>query len=144
MNNPKLLSDAFSFSPDYVVIILAGNGFNRHNVNSDVYDQCRLFYHLIRENLPSSVIISAQAELRFSNPHHHHTACEDYVKRRNAFNRFLKRFALKDFILQISGLGRLDDEKYYRDNIHLNRTGLAKYFEYIVKTLNYCLKSSDK
>ena len=48
------------------------------------------------------------------------------------------------YILQVSGPGRLNDESYYKDNIHLNGFGILKFFEYIVKTLNYCYKSPNK
>ena len=61
------------------------------------------------------------------------------------------RFVWQPFMLYfcnsenlVSGTGRLDDESYYRDNIHLDGSGLLKYFEYIEKTLNYCYMFPNK
>ena len=141
LNDPSLLQAAFEYCPDYTIVILAGNSFRTNNTNADVYCLCKKFYKLIRDNLPSTVLIAAQAESRYLNPSFHSLPPSDYIKRRDAFNRFLKRFCLKDFILQVSGPGRLDNVKYYRDNVHLNRTGQLKYLEYIVKTLSYCRRS---
>lgn len=138
LNDPDLLTEAFAYRPDFFIIILAGNSFSVYNTNSEVYDQCTQFYERVKQNCPTSVIVAAQAELRFNNSSFRHLPCVEYAKRRNAFNRFIKKFKLKDFILQVAGSGRLDNECFYRDNIHLNNVGLSKYFEYIVKTLNYC------
>ena len=84
--------------------------------------------------MPNTVLIASQAESRYLNPAFRSIPPSDYIKRRDALNRFLKRFCLKDFILQISEPGRLDNVKYYNDNNHLNRTGQLRYLEYIVKT----------
>ena len=93
----------------------------------------------MRRGLPDTKIIAAQAELRFYEHGNKWNAPteEQYKKRRDDLNKFLNRLKIKDGVLIIAGTGKLDNKIYYRDAVHLNSTGIGKYFNLLQCTSVY-------
>ena len=143
LNKTQYLDLAEEYNPDFILIVLAGNSLNNSISNSKIYEQIREFYFALRSRLPKSYIISAQCELRFygtENKWNSPTEFE-YRKRRSSINKFLNRLKLKDYVLNISGPGRLDDKKYYkRDGVHLTDKGVKFYFRLIKSTVRYIIE----
>ena len=139
INNSLHFDQLKVLSPDFVVVILGGNDIKIDVDLSKIYEDCTRFYNLLRERLPSAVIIAAQIENRFyldTNRFGCPPADKfDFLRRH--FNRFLKNKAFKDCLLQVQGPGRLDNEENYRDRVHLNYLGISKYFEIIENCLSY-------
>ena len=102
---------------DVTLVILGGNSISNNRTNAEIYDSIRKFYTKLRASSPTSRIAAAQVELRFYNSENRWDCPvgEDYIKRRVAINNFLKRLKLKDNILMISGVNRLDNQQYYKD-----------------------------
>ena len=48
-------------------------------------------------------------------------------KKRDKLNKFLNVLKLKDHMLLIAGPGRLDNRRYYKDEVHLNKEGIRLY-----------------
>ena len=135
----RLLDGLIHESPEFLVVILAGNSILHKFDNKTIYDQCKQFYTYLRQKLPNTIIISAQVELRYYSPNNSWGAPsgDEYKNRRNTINTFLSRFKLKDSLLMIAGPGRLDNPEYYRDEVHLNNDGLKKYFSCILSAVEF-------
>lgn len=142
LDNPDLLKNNLKNKPDVIVVILGGNSINRDITNYETFKKCRAFYTLLRAEAAHATIISAQVELRFySTPNRF--GCpppEEFRKKRNELNKFLNRLKLKDFMLIIAGPGRLDNEQYYKDEVHLNKTGLRVYASILKTTVAFALQ----
>ena len=46
LRTPHLLNNAFAYYPDFILVILTGNGFSEINVNADDFDQSNYFINL--------------------------------------------------------------------------------------------------
>lgn len=106
----------------------------------EIYEDCTKVYQILREKLPNTCIIAAQIENRFyrsSGSYHNSPSSDQFDYLRRYFNRFLKNKNFKDCVLQVQGPDRLDDQKFYRDEVHLNSEGLSRYFNIIRNTLSY-------
>ena len=88
---------------------------------------------MLRNGLPNTTIIAAQLELRLyaSNNRWNAPDSAEYLRRRNNLNTFLKKLILKDALMMVAGKNRIDCASYYRGEVHLNRVGLIKYFDFI-------------
>ena len=142
INNPVYFDQLKSQLPDIVIVILGGNDLKINIDLSQNYEECANFYNTLREKIPGAIIIASQIENRFYSEGNRFNSPSsqtfDYLRRH--FNRFLKNKHFKDCLMQIQGPGRLDEERYYRDGVHLNSNGLKKYFEIIENTLSYTLQ----
>ena len=129
LRDPSKLTAALSYNPDIVVVVLAGNAIHRDISNYELFNKCKSFYQLLREELPNAIIISAQTELRFYNTVNAFGApkADEYRKKRDKLNKFLNALKLKDHMLLIAGPGRLDNRRYYKDEVHLNKVGIRLY-----------------
>ena len=67
LRDPSKLTAVLSYKPDIVMVVLAGNAIHRVISNYELFNKCKSFYQLLREELPNAIIISAQTELRFHN-----------------------------------------------------------------------------
>lgn len=142
IENPSRLKQALVDKPDIIVVILGGNSIKRDVTNFEVFKKCRTFYELLRVEAPTAVVISAQIELRFYKTPNRF-GCpgpEDFKKKRNELNKFLNKLKLKNFMLIVAGPGRLDNQQYYRDEVHLNQTGLKVYSSILKTTVSYALQ----
>lgn len=146
LSDNSLLLQSIVDKPEVVVVILGGNSISRDVTNFEVFKQCRAFYKLLRDHLPNSRIIAAQIELRFYETPNRFGAPgpEDFRKRRNQLNRFLQTLKLKDNLLIIAGPGRLDNQQYYKDSVHLNKVGLRVYMSILKTTIDYSLRNVRK
>ena len=131
--------------PDYILVILGGNSIKCHVSNLEIYKVAREFYSTLKGKHPDATIISAQIELRFYKLVNRWNcpSGDDYLTRRVAVNNFIKRLTKLDnkhHILQVGGDCRLDNRELYRDEIHLNDSGLLRYYNYIRRTLKYILR----
>lgn len=145
LNNPSILLDSLeNYKPDILVTILGGNSITKYKSNTELFELCKCFYKLIRDNCPDLIIIPAQIELRFySEENRFNSPTEsDYRYQRNCLNKFLNRLKTKNHLLMIAGIGRLDHRVFYRDEVHLNKYGLTKYFDYIRYTVAYAIRSA--
>ena len=68
LKNRSILSEKLACRPDIVVVILGGNSILRDLTKQELFNQCREFYSILRDELPSATIISAQIENRFYKP----------------------------------------------------------------------------
>ena len=134
------------YNPDYIVVVLMGNSLTQNNSNSDIYAECREFYDNLKSAAPDAVIISAQIEARYYKPNNKWNAPvgEEFFKRRSILNKFLCRLKQKRFVLSVTGPGRLDNENYYRDEVHLNSVGIQKYWSLLKSTIAYCDREISK
>ena len=67
----------------------------------------------------------------------------EYKRCRQAINIFLKRFKEKQLLLRVGGPRRLDNQDFYRDQVHLTNKGLDKYWEMIIATVDYVISSNQ-
>lgn len=143
---PELLTEAITYKPDVVIIILGGNSIIRDRANYEIFRECRSFYQLLRSELPNAIVISAQVELRFYDTPNKFGApsIELFRQKRSELNRFLNRLKLKNNVLIIAGPGRLDNESYYRDGVHLNNSGLRVYMAILKSTVCYAVQKSKQ
>ena len=141
LENPSLLSDAISYNPDFVLVILGGNSITKDVGSHELFIRCRKFYQLLRDSLKYSIIISAQVELRRYTGNDHETPqYRIFIQKRNGINQFLKRLKSKDHMLIIAGPGRLDSTKYYKaDGVHLSKLGQENYMNILKSTIDYIL-----
>ena len=139
ISNSVHLESVKSYKPDYIVVILGGNDLKIDVELSQVYKDCSTFYEKLREFCPNSIIIASQIENRFYEANNRFNSPPaktfDYLRRH--FNRFLKNKPFIDFLLQVQGPNRLDKRDYYRDDVHLSRSGLSKYFTIIECTITF-------
>lgn len=144
IEKPTLLQKVSSHNPDFIVVILGGNSIKRDLSNFELFHKCRTFYNLLRDTIPSTTIISAQVELRFYETPNRFGApsLELYRKKRNELNKFLNRLKKKDYMLIIAGPGRLDHETYYKDSVHLNKSGLRVYLAILKSTVSYAVQKN--
>ena len=145
LDKTSYLDLAEEYCPDFILVILAGNSLNNKKSNKDIYREIREFYSAFRERLPNSIIISAQVELRFyeENNRWDCPTAKVWRARRECINKFLNRLKLKDFVLNITGPGRLDQIKYYKDEVHLKSKGYRLYFELIQSTIKYIIRKKN-
>ena len=139
----EILDAAAVSNPDFVLVILGGNAIIGSTDDVAIHQQCRNFYQELRNVLlPHCKIIAAKVELRFYQcPNKWDAPSEtEYKRRRNSLNGYLQRLKLKDHILQVAGPGRLDNDAYYRDAVHLNRVGVKKYHDFVKNALAYCVR----
>lgn len=124
--------------PDIVVVILGGNDLKSEAGLSRNFSECSQFYRILRETVPSAIIIGSQVETRFYKPNNrfgcptHRT----WDALRRQFNRFLHGLPYHDLILELEG--HLDSKGDYRDGIHLSSRGFKTYIDLILMTLSYC------
>ena len=143
LDKSSYLDQAEEYNPDFVLVVLAGNSLSNSCPNKKIYEQIREFYLVLRARLPNSIIISAQVELRYyaENNRWNCPTESEFRKRRSSVNKFLNRLKLKNYVLNISGPGRLDNPKYYkRDGVHLNEKGVKLYFSLIKSTVRYIVE----
>ena len=135
-----MCEEAAVFQPDFIIVILGGNSISNNVDNYTIISQCKEFYKILRFFFQTSVIISAQVELRFYKPKNKFNCpcIESFKKRRSELNKCLNRLKDNDSLLMVAGPNRLDNEGYYRDEVHLNRLGLRKYLTFIKSTVDYC------
>ena len=145
LDNPSLIAEAVKYKPDIVVVILGGNSIRRDIGNHELFDHCRKFYTILRDLTPDSLIIPAQVQLRrYSREPRklEYPQFRIFKQKRNSLNQFLKRLKLKDNLLIIAGLGRLDSVEYYkRDGVHLNAEGLRVYMAILKTTVAYAIEN---
>ena len=140
---PSELHQCVQWKPDFVVVCLGGNSIVDSVSDYELQDRCKRFYSVLRHFLPNSILIATQVELRFvkSKDRHGTPSVEEFAKRRNKFNRFLRTFQGKDFLATIGGKGCLDNSKYYRDSYHLTKEGLYIYFDCLINTVKFAKKN---
>ena len=141
LDSPALLESLLTSKPDIIIVILGGNSITRDIVNHELQARCKRFYQLLRQSAPNAILIPAQVELRRYSPNRRfdNPPAEIFKQKRNSLNQFLKRLRLKDRLLIIAGPGRLDDNRYYRDGVHLNTAGLRVYMNILKSTVVYAL-----
>ena len=139
LQNPELLDKAISLDPDIIIVILGGNDIRTDIDLSEVRDNCRNFFTLLRSRLPGVFIIASQIEFRhLREVNRHGTPAEDlFRKLANSFNNWLNKQKFKDKILIVNGVGKLSDVSLFKaDGVHLNIHGLKVLFELIVSALS--------
>ena len=142
LDKTDFIDQAEEYEPDFVLVILAGNSIDCDTSNQKIFDNIKEFYLVLKSRLPNSIIISALSELRFyqENNKWNCPTIERFKKRRHSVNKYLNRQKSKDYILNISGPGRLDNKEYYKsDGVHLNDEGLLLYFDLIRSTIRYIM-----
>ena len=145
LEDSDLWAQVIDKSADIILVILAANAITGKHTNLEIYSYCRQFYRRLRAAFPTAKIIAAQAELRFNKPGNRLNipTGREYHLRRVAFNNFLKTVPEKNHILMIGGPNRLDDRDLYRDQWHLNREGLLRYYNFIRRVLR-CLSNCPR
>ena len=110
---------------------------------SIVKQYCRDFYLLLCERLPNTCIIASQVELRFHVKKNKFDAplAEHYKLLRRYLNKFILSLKCKDFLLRVESTGRLDNQRLYRDAVHLNTVGLNHLFKLMKDCLSYCYRN---
>lgn len=139
LDHPNQLQDCIDWKPDYLVVVLGGNSIVEDISDKELQEHCCSFFKVLRESLPRTILIATQVELRFNKVPNWHNAPgpEEFRKRRNKFNYFLRFFKEKNFLALIAGPGRLDNETLYRDSVHLNDSGLLLFSECLARTVSY-------
>ena len=144
LNNEEYWNRMRDHRPDYVLCIIAGNVVGSHLTRDQQKDQCKDFYQRLRDTLPDTTIIAAQAELRWYIEDNRFNAPEivQYKRDRNCFNRFLDRsMHCKDYTFMVGGKNRLDKKEYYtreRDGrVHMNEAGIEEYTRQIMSMINF-------
>ena len=72
---------------------------------------------------------------------------EEFNRRRqvinNFFNKTLKKQGHIDRVIQLGSANYLNHPQYYRDGVHLNNLGLARYKEALLGGLEYALNHRE-
>jgi lysophospholipase L1-like esterase len=146
LQRPKQLLDCVEYDPDFLVVCLGGNSIIDRVSDSLLQEQCYQFYELLNTLFPSTILISVQIEIRFPVvPNKFGTPSYGiYKKRRAKFNKFLKKFKIRHYMANIQSKGRLDNRKYYKDEVHLNSRGLRKYYNLLHSTVRYAFCNLNK
>lgn len=138
LHNPNFLDKAVSLKPDIILVILGGNDILTDVDLSEVKDNCRNFFHLLRSRLPETFVIASQIEFRhLREVNRHGSPAEDlYRKLANNFNNWLNKQKFKDKILIVNGVGKLSNASLFKlDGVHLNVHGLEVLFDLVVSAL---------
>ena len=143
---PNELHDCIHYSPHIVFISLGGNSIKENIRVKSLKEKADILFSIIRNNLPDCKIIPIQVECRylietnrFGNPPY-----PRYKQIRNKLNKALQQSKKRDFICCIAGPNRLDSRKYFQsDGVHLTKIGLKKYFNYILRTIDYVHRVAD-
>ena len=143
LHNHRLLDSVISYNPDYLIVYLGGNDLKAQADLSIVKQNCRNFYQLLRQRLPTTCIIASQVELRFHGEKNKFDAplVEHYKLLRRYLNKFILSLKCKDFLLRVESSGRLDNQRLYRDSVHLNSVGLNHLFKLMKDCLSYCYRN---
>ena len=146
LDDPELFRRVARYTPDIVLVILAGNEIKNSVSNAEIKNRARLFYARLRGLFPDAIITAAQVEPRFyreGNP----WGCpakDIFKRRRSAINVFLRNSPICDHTLMLGGPGRLDNQALFRDSVHLNRRGLRVYWEQITNLLNFIINKTNE
>ena len=134
LKEPFLLYAVSSYEPDFVVVIMGGNDINIKMNMLETKRQCKDFFELLRVQLPKTIIIASQIELRWYPPTNKRNcpAIDRYKKIRNELNKFINQLSTKDSLLLLGGRNNLDNCHYYNaDRVHLNVEGNKLLLEII-------------
>ena len=141
LNWPSQLRDCISFNPDIIYIVLGSNSIGGQLL-CEIKQNAKSFYKLLKEALPSTLVVQCEVENRYLvHPNSRGTPSHsEYHRLRRRLNQYFSSDKTKDFLCNIGGPGRLDDEKYYKgDKIHLNSLGLQQYWSCIDNHLDFVL-----
>ena len=138
--SPSVLSLMLEIKPDIICVILGGNDFKGGIELSAIKNTCIDFYAKIKSIFPGAIIVASQVEKRFVEAGDRYSRFgvpppELFKKLSVYFNSWINKQKFKDRILCIRGKSKLDDIKFYRDSVHLNNQGIAKYFDILSSLL---------
>lgn len=143
---PQELHDLIDFKPDILVVYLGGNSIVATVSDADIKHYAKIFFDIIRNNLPKVILIASEIELRFVAPVNRFETptVDEFKRRRNGFNFFLRKCKKINFLAQIGGPSRLDDIKLYKPGgIHLNEEGIRKLDRMLKNTIEYAVRHSQ-
>ena len=145
IDNTPLIDDVLACKPDLVLVIFGANSIVRARPKRIILENCRDFYQILYDKLqvvnPRAKIIAHQAPLRFLYKFEHDTPLpEDFRKIRKALNERIRLLPTKHFMLNISGVNKLDDERLFKDGIHFKRRGLEIQFNLILEKLDHVVE----
>ena len=147
LQNEDWFREIARYEPHYVVVILAGSSISCDAGRNVVRSQCAEFYQRLRYNLPNTIIISSQCEMRYYQTGNKLKAPvgNQYFSDRNYINNVINRqIKERDYLLKIVGKGRLDNQELYLDDgVHLKPIGLKIYMDLIEGTFAYIIDLND-
>ena len=136
LREPAFFQRLQESEPDFTFVILGGNDL-KMNINlQDIFDDCQVFYRMVKDYVPNSCIIASEIENRFYKPNNRWGWKEgafDVMRRR--FNKWLQKKSFKHYLLKIQG--PLDHEENYRDGVHLGDIGMDRYCKILDTTISY-------
>ena len=140
LNQPGLLEFVSQINPEIIVVVLGGNDIHCDVNLSSVKNNCYQFFKLLKSKFPSAFLIGSQIESRFIEPGDRYerfgTPYTDVFSKLSVYyNSWLNKQKFKDKLLCLRGPNKLDNKSYYKDSVHLNDQGLAKYFELLKNCL---------
>ena len=143
LQNDEWFREIAKYEPHYVVVILAGNSISSDAGRQVVRSQCAEFYRRLKYNLPNTIIISAQCEMRYYQAGNKWKAPleNQYFSDRNYINNVINRqIKERDYLIKIIGRDRLDNkELYMKDGVHLKPAGWKMYMGFIEGTFAYII-----
>ena len=142
---PEELHSAVDWEPNYIFFLLGGNSITDDDSASNLTNKANTFIRVLKNSLPSAIIIPIQIEARYlktPHPRFGTPAFPEYRILRNRVNKFLQKNKEKHFLCIIAGPNNLDREEYYRfDKIHLTNLGNKVLLNIILGTLRYAYKT---
>ena len=125
--------------PKYVIVILAGNSVGTNKTRQQINYECSEFYRRLRWYLPKTIIISAQAEMRYYDEANRYLAPteEQYARDRNAINRHLNTEVPEKDFMMICGGHDLGTACYTGDRIHMSNRGNQEYRRKIINVIKH-------
>ena len=143
---PHELHNCLHYNPHILFLSLGGNSIKETIRVKSLKEKADILFEIIRNNLPHCKIVPIQVECRFltvtnrfGNPPY-----PRFKQIRNKLNKAFQQSKKRDFVCCIAGPNRLDARKYFKsDGVHLNKAGLQKYLNQILRTVDYIYRVAD-
>ena len=144
ITDARSFNDLERWSPDYVVVSLAGNSVGTDIPMAEVKRDVRQFYNRLRYHVQDDcIIMPVQCENREYAPNNRWGAPppgRDWNARRENINDCLKGLQEKDFMVLLGGPENMDNISYLEDDkqhkVHLKPEALEMYWERILGALS--------
>ena len=131
INNAPAIDDvltSYNIIPDYVIVHLGGNSITTNSTRATLVASCTQFYDLLRARLdiinPNAIVIASPVLQRYVYNYNYDTPQPtQYNTLRNHINDRIRILRCIDFMLRTTGPNNLDNEKSFRDGVHLKSKG---------------------
>ena len=150
LDHPAWQDRVREIDPEVVIVVLGGNSIVGSLTNIQIKQKAAAFYLLLKAAVrPSCLKLAVQVEPRFVARENRHGVpeAEEFNRRRqvinNFFNKTLKKQGHIDRVIQLGSANYLNHPQYYRDGVHLNNLGLARYKEALLGGLKYALNHRE-